>query len=238
MKNFRQLPTAICLLLSILGLSFLPAHGVFEKAPEDVTIELTIRVDTKNIDVHPDGIFLSCNILNSYSQTKMEQYSSTIWELTIDSPVGYEVLWKFLNGPDNYEPNTDLEVCAIDGGFTGLIRTYITGSVDEVMPTVCYGLCTDCALLGNRPESTLEEAISIFPNPATEEVLVKYEFDKMKPTTLQLYQSDGSFVRSLDLGNTSQGEYKLRLDGLAAGLYWLRFTVGEQWVSKNMVVGK
>ena len=237
MKNFHRLLFLSSLLLFIFGFSKQSKQSTFENSPKIVMIKLTFQVDMKYQEVHPDGVFLSCNILNGYAQTKMQLHSSSIWTITIDAPIGYEVLWKYLNGPDAYEPNNDLELCSIDGGFSGSIRTHITGIEDEVLPAVCYGQCTTCSLTNITQDTWLENAISFSPNPAVDKVFVKYDFDKPEFLSLRLHDTTGRLTRSWELGNVSNGQQGLALDGLGAGVYWVEVLVGEKKIGKRLVVG-
>ena len=236
MKKHYPVFFTCSILLTTLGFSFSPLSKAVEKKADDVLIKLTFQVDMKYQEVHPNGVFIVCNILNGDNQTRMEQTSASIWAITIDAPIGYEVLWRFVNGPDNFEPTADMETCGIGSSAADSVRTHITASVDEVLPAYCFGQCETCDLINASKTASIENAVSLFPNPATDLILVKYAFDAPINMNLNMRDVSGRLVLSSQLKNITKGQSDLPLNGLPAGLYWIDFTVKNQRNIKKILI--
>lgn len=99
--------------------------------------------------------------------------------------------------------------------------------------------CTDSVLqVVNLTGGLTSKAINLFPNPASKQLQVVYASTEELPTTLRLYDQTGRLVLQNDLGRTKVVDQRLDLSQLAAGIYNLLLSVGEQTASKKVLVRK
>lgn len=82
--------------------------------------------------------------------------------------------------------------------------------------------------------------MNLYPNPATDQLNIKYTIEKSVPVDISLLDELGRPVRMISSGNKSQGEYseQLSVADLAAGMYYVRMRAGEMTETKAVVVTK
>ncbi len=82
--------------------------------------------------------------------------------------------------------------------------------------------------LGNIGQPRLTQLLQNFPNPFNPETWMPYQLEKSADVTLQIYDTAGDIVRTLNLGFKPQGFYMTR----STAAYWDgRNSVGEQVAS-------
>ena len=79
----------------------------------------------------------------------------------------------------------------------------------------------------------LTQLLQNFPNPFNPETWIPYQLEKSADVTLQIYDTSGDIVRTLDLGFKGQGFYMTR----STAAYWDgRNNLGEQVASGNLLL--
>jgi len=87
-----------------------------------------------------------------------------------------------------------------------------------------------------RGTKTLQ-LLGLAPNPATEQMRIRYSVPEGQEGTIQLYDILGRAVRQVAVGlNGGRYEEKLDVSGLAAGVYFVRLSAGEQTKTRKVVV--
>jgi hypothetical protein len=79
-------------------------------------------------------------------------------------------------------------------------------------------------------------AISISPNPAKDFTNVFFEFEEAKDLMFNLYNNLGQRISMNQLDNVQSGNFKVDLDKLASGIYFLNITDGSNSVVKKLIV--
>ena len=96
----------------------------------------------------------------------------------------------------------------------------------------------------------LTQLLQNFPNPFNPETWIPYQLEKSVDVTLQIYDTSGSIVRTLDLGFKTQGFYMTRStaaywDGrnnlgerVASGMYFYSLTTPDFSATRRMLILK
>jgi hypothetical protein len=83
--------------------------------------------------------------------------------------------------------------------------------------------------------------LSIYPNPFTKQTTIKFSVTKGGPVSLSLYNLQGQLVRQLlakSIDSGTSDSITLDADGLAAGIYIVRFVNNMQVISKKIICSK
>lgn len=139
---------------------------------------------------------------------------------------GYTYEWSY-NGSffSNEEDLTGLW----DGEYT-LVVTDENGCTQELTVQVDF--------LNASGEKSLEQGISLAPNPSSGRVYVKFEFGRELPVTLQVFDQSGKQVVPTQNAVANSKAIELNLRNAAPGVYLLRIIVDETVVVKRLVVGQ
>lgn len=125
---------------------------------------LTFSVNMAEQQIAEEGVFLAGSF-NSFdpSATQMTEVSPGIFQAVISAAANSAVFYKFLNGPSfDFEEEVPSD-CGQADGFGGYNRAHFADA-DEVLPTVCFGACSDCAV---SVSDLTNESFRLFPNPST-----------------------------------------------------------------------
>lgn len=109
-------------------------------------INVTFNVDMAAETVDPGGVLITGSF-NGWTQEAMTDNGDGTWSFTASITASAEggVQYKFLNGPDGFEPSGDLAACGVDDGFGGFNRTADLNSLEDVdLPLVCFASCDGC----------------------------------------------------------------------------------------------
>ena len=82
-------------------------------------------------------------------------------------------------------------------------------------------MCTRCA------------RITLFPNPAREELTIQFD-DMEMPSAVSIYSATGQLVYHSSVSN-SDGEIRINIGDLASGVYFAKFHLPKQTVSKLFI---
>lgn len=86
-------------------------------------------------------------------------------------------------------------------------------------------------------EAELDASVQVFPNPAGEQLNVRYAFDEtVDVLNIQLVDVLGQSLRNYRLNTVMAGTEELNLHGLPAGMYLLRLSADGAVVTKPVVV--
>ena len=219
--NFRTLPTFSQ--DTTLGFCFgtCSPDTVCPAAPPAHAV--TFRVNTANITVGPNGIFVGGGLYGSATGLALSDPDADgYWEGT-DTLAGDGLgKFRFLNSPANSQNWLTQEniaglPCADSAAFND--RTLPTFTQDTTL-TFCFGTCaTDCAGIG------MEEATADFivkPNPASDVLFI--ENTTGTASTVSVYNVTGAKVLA---DKTFQAEARMDVSALPRGLYIVRIQNGS-----------
>jgi trimeric autotransporter adhesin len=129
-------------------------------------------------------------------------------------PFGYGVCLEILN--------TDLYV----GGYFDSVDGVAANGIAR------YGWQT------NVLENSNEFNLSLYPNPATSELNISFNLEKVSHVNLQLYNSLGQLVKTISDKKLHAGENKINFstETLPAGVYYLQLKVDEETVIRKVII--
>lgn len=89
-------------------------------------------------------------------------------------------------------------------------------------------------------EDKKQSEISLFPNPAIDQLTVSFELDKSSNALIIIYDLTGKIVKSIDLQHESVGTIncKINVDDLQKGTYILRLIEGKKQTSAKFIVAQ
>jgi hypothetical protein len=78
------------------------------------------------------------------------------------------------------------------------------------------------------------------PNPFNANSIINYSLNEAANVSIDFVDVTGKLVRSINKGNQTAGDYVVTIDGndFAEGVYFYTFTIGNEKVTKRMVVTK
>jgi hypothetical protein len=81
---------------------------------------------------------------------------------------------------------------------------------------------------------------TVYPNPASDEVNIKFELPATSDMEILLLDEMGRLVRVISKGKRLKGEYteQVQVAGLSAGLYYVSLRAGEMRETKSLVISK
>ena len=106
---------------------------------------------------------------------------------------------------------------------------------------------TSQAAYSNRLKTTLpvkkttlsENDLSLYPNPVSDKLTIKYQVETPGKVTIELYDNTGKKIRSLLDKNLNAGNYSLELDtqseGLPSGMYYIRAIMNGMTITKEFI---
>jgi len=92
--------------------------------------------------------------------------------------------------------------------------------------------------VGNTDENNLDDFfISAYPNPFTHKTTLEFTLDSRSDVAIEVYDNRGIRVGTIANQSFDQGEHQLRWnsDGMPAGVYIIKMTVGDMIYTKKVV---
>jgi 1,4-alpha-glucan branching enzyme len=111
------------------------------------TVNVTFRVNMSQQTVSTDGVHIA-GTFNGFSTTANEMTSlgAGIYETTIAIEQNTTVRYKFLNGTSFSVQENVPQTCGVDNGFGGFDRNLTVFAEPLILPTVCFGACSNCVI--------------------------------------------------------------------------------------------
>jgi hypothetical protein len=120
------------------------------------------------------------------------------------------------------------------------IAAYISGRAGEELPAGRELKGTVCNATGLNPPAVINEFdyLLAYPNPAKENVHLRFVLNRSGLVTVELYNSEGSLVSRPFNGLLAEAEHDIpvSLAGLPKGLYMVKMQVGEKVIYRKVVV--
>jgi hypothetical protein len=79
-------------------------------------------------------------------------------------------------------------------------------------------------------ETAVNRELSLFPNPAKDRLVIKYQGVSREPVSMEIYNVLGSKVKSI---NHTGIETDVNISDLQKGIYFIRFKEGSKTISKS-----
>jgi Zn-dependent metalloprotease len=117
-----------------------------------------------------------------------------------------------------------------------LIATNALGT--DTMIKASYIRVGNGGITGVKAELNVEKNLQLFPNPAKDNVKIRYAFDGKKSLTIMLVNALGQEVMRKNASAANTFETELNLENLASGIYFLRFSDGTNLITRKLLVQK
>ncbi|MGY6561053.1 MAG: T9SS type A sorting domain-containing protein [Luteibaculaceae bacterium] len=113
-------------------------------------VAVTFRVNMAEQTVSPDGVHIAGSF-NNFTPALMSLEANNVYSFTIDILEGTTVIYKFLNGPTFANEEIVPQACGVANNFGSFDRTFLIPFEETELdiPTVCFGACTNCVVLGD-----------------------------------------------------------------------------------------
>lgn len=236
MKKF--LPAGRCLITFLFLYIFFSVKSQPVQNPDRAempNITLTFRVDMAHEDAAAEGVYLLGSITH-WMPVAMENSVDKVWEVSLEVPIGYEVIWIFRNGTEGREPASGLEACGISDGEGGFFRSYITGANDVILEAVCFGSCTTCENLTATEEPSFISTYDIYPNPASQYVMLEVRPAEIPELIISIRNLTGQTLKEKTFIRPRQSQMEIDLAGFPDGLYLLSVSDGKYVTERLLVV--
>ena len=99
-----------------------------------------------------------------------------------------------------------------------------------------YNDDSSCVVERSRPaEFTTSGYHEVYPNPASENVVIKYKFVEDAPQYLVMFNTLGQLVKSVRLPE-GQDNIQFSIESLPAGIYWYKFIGTHRPASGKLII--
>ncbi|MEL6864485.1 MAG: S8 family serine peptidase [Bacteroidota bacterium] len=186
-----------------------------------------VSVEPANSDPSPDAAFDVTTDQNSWLDGVDIAFSNTSTDAS-------SYLWDFGDGATSTDENPS-HIFAEPGTYNvSLVVKNSAGCSDAFATTL---------EIGESPVSTADltgafAGISVYPNPAQSHVFVDFDLEEAQQVTITLYDILGKEVIRIDEQNRSREQLRIDLPEAASGLYYLQFKIGNQSISKKLLIAR
>ena len=136
-----------------------------------------------------------------------------------------------------------------DYGTSGMPKTVVLGGTSHTVFFNYNGTPSTSALqtainnalaTGIIEPNKVKMGLNVFPNPVSSATTVNYTLTKSVDVTIEVVNQLGEKMSVTKLGNQSAGkqEYKLNLESLSAGIYFVKLSAGEASETTKLTVTK
>lgn len=102
--------------------------------------------------------------------------------------------------------------------------------------TVTAGVKINNAVVLGINEVTFDKAFNVYPNPANGKVNVMFANEKNENLSLEIMNSIGQNVKSIELGNSNDINTTIDVSNLNAGVYYVKTSLGNKSVVKKLII--
>ncbi len=199
------------------------------------TVEVTFQVDMMLTMVDPGGVFIAGSFSDFQNVPMEDPDANGIFTVTLELAVGSSHTYKFKNGPDGWETiDTSIGDNCTTGDFGD--RFIDVGMDNETLDVVCFNYCVDCATV-DVDEVLLSQGFELFPNPATEQLQLRFDFGEVVPNlNLRVVNPLGQTVTERYLGNVMADQLSLDVSNFPAGIYLIELASGKERITRTVVV--
>lgn len=176
--------------------------------------------------VAPKGVnFLSSTPSPCVSLTKNFQDLSNFAAVPDDATY----YWEFGDGNLSFERNPS-HTYLIPGTYTVCLAVDYGGQAYDYCKNVSVDYCTAIEEIENL------SAMSLFPNPADDVLNISLEFGSAQDAQISIVNMSGQIVETITTGVITNYSNAIDISGLAAGVYMVRVSSGNQATIRNFVV--
>lgn len=125
------------------------------------------------------------------------------------------------------------------GSFGSSIALEMANTIDfaqEFLPIGGHVKCSTCFTVGVNNVSNVITGVTAVPNPATEQINVKFALQGAANTTVNVTNAVGQVVASQNMGNVANGTATFSVANLNNGVYFYTVEANGQRMTKRFVV--
>lgn len=196
---------------------------------------VTFSVDMQLEDVDPAGVFIAGSFSGYQNLPMSDNDGDGVYTAELQLNNNATHTYKFKNGADGWE-NIDTSIG--DNCTTGDFgdRFVEVAEADITLDGVCFGYCVSCATV-DVTEAALVSGIDIFPNPASNLLNLRCDFEETINTfDIRLFDALGRQHRYLQWNDIQSGALQISLEGLPAGAYLLQLTADGARMARTVIV--
>lgn len=190
--------------------------------------------------------------VGTYTASVIDENGCAIeFEYTIEQPTNIVLKSsEVVNSTSTNNPNGSIDI-AVEGGTAGYNFLWSNGAVTEDISgldagnytvdvtdahgcTVTYGPFT-VSLLDALNEIDVLNAMTILPNPVSDEMNVRLEFSEYTNANIGLINNLGQVIKSVSLSGTTIN-WNETVNSYPSGLYFIRVSVGSQSMVKKVII--
>ncbi len=197
-----------------------------------------------NQTISTDGVFVAGNFGDTYpvwnpSGIQMTNIAGTnTYRTTLSLPVGGPYPFKFVNGGQWSGAESVPAECGVNDGSGNINRSYTV--IDGTNPdfTTCFGECDFSCPIVSTQDPNLDAGISVYPNPASDYVLVEYLLDQSSDLNIKMINAIGQVVNAKKLGFVQNGTSRLDTSNLPSGVYMIQISNGDKQLTRRISIEK
>ena len=174
------------------------------------TAAITFRVNMSSTTISNQGVRLTGSFFNwslDSAQTIMTSVGNGVFEKTISLDTTLTVQYKFINGSTFQQQENVPQACGISNGVGGFDRQIAVPNAPAVLPTVCFGSCSNCPLPVFVPV-TFRVNMSLVPTVNQVRLTGSFVNWSLDSTTLMTNIGNGVFEKTVSLDTTLTVQYK------------------------------
>jgi hypothetical protein len=174
------------------------------------TAAITFRVNMSSTTISNQGVRLTGSFFNwslDSAQTIMTSVGNGVFEKTISLDTTLTIQYKFINGSTFQQQENVPQACGISNGVGGFDRQIAVPNAPAVLPTVCFGSCSNCPLPVFVPV-TFRVNMSLVPTVNQVRLTGSFVNWSLDSTTLMTNIGNGVFEKTVSLDTTLTVQYK------------------------------
>jgi type IX secretion system substrate protein len=197
-------------------------------------VNYTFNVDMSLQTVDAGGVFVAGSFSGWENVAMDDSDGDEVWSVTTQVPPSADIAYKFKNGPDGWETlDTSVGDDCTAGGFGD--RALTTGMADANLPEVCFNYCVSCDLV-DIDELALGKGVSVFPNPATDQVFLQFSLEESIDLEIRVINTLGQVVSNRVIKGIQQETIGLGVAHLPPGTYFIQMTNDDISISKKVII--
>ena len=199
-------------------------------------VNITFKVDMSEVPtIHILGVRLVGDFTDEI--VLLDEDNDMVYDTTFTLNSNSTYTYRFKNGPTAgglEEINTSQgDDCTNADGD----RTITVGTDNLDLPAVCFEWCILCDEIVAIDEVGLESGVSIFPNPSTDVLNIRFDFtENADNLQVRMLNMLGQSVYSKRLGTLQADMLEVDVSKFPAGTYMIQITDGEAQFTQQVVV--
>jgi hypothetical protein len=181
----------------------------FTAVNQVATAAITFRVNMSSTTISNQGVRLTGSFFNWSldSTTIMTNIGNGVFEKTVNLDTTQVVQYKFINGASFANEENVPSACGVPNNVNTFDRQIAVPNAPAVLPTVCFGSCSNCPLPVFVPV-TFRVNMSLVPTINEVRLTGSFFNWSLDSTTIMTNIGNGVFEKTVNLDTTQVVQYK------------------------------